>query len=495
MADTFSLFATAGSPVLQAGLIAAAGAGMAWQGALDSKGCSVVAALCFYVFTPSLTFSTLAAAISFDSIKNLWPLLVNMTFSSLSGLAIGHFTATILRTPVEFRKLVIVAIAFGNVGNLPLVFVGALCSDTRAVFQKALGKECVPLGIAYTAFDICVATLFQFTLALHLLKPPNNNTNIPNRSSVGGGGSGGGGDGGFQSDADYQVIIEPQAEDESEVQQEEEVQIQLHSQGSSDYRLHKDPTISDLLHVAAENNGVHVDTTRQSASNGTRERAAGAGRDGRLEIDMGPEMDSPEKRSAFVLFLEKLKEWFAIVDWSSAFPLPTQAAFLGVLVGCIPFLKHLFYGNANPPLRPVAEALELLGQGLIPGAIPLLGAVLYRGPGKSTLPARVTVGVVLVRLVLQPVLLTCIVVIALEFKLFVAPDPMFLLTLLLANATPTAINMQTLTVLYKFGAEEMSQMLFFQYIASLFTLPGFVWLFLKIIHRYVEVEQQLFGGG
>jgi predicted permease len=480
MADTFSSFATAASPVLQAGLIAAAGAGMAWQGTLDSKGCSVVAALCFYVFTPALTFSTLAAAISFTSIRHLWPLLVNMTVSSVLGLAIGHFTATILRTPVEFRRLVIVAIAFGNVGNLPLVFVGALCGDTTAIFLRVLGNECIPLGIAYTAFDICVATLFQFTVALQLLKPPsndnfNNNRNVPNLN-----------DGSFQSDADYHVIVQPQEQDEVLVREEDHLRVQLHNPGSIDSHLHKDLTLSDLLH-AAENNTIDGDGgTRQSASSSTR-KATGAGR-GSFQLEI--ESTSEEERSASLFILEKVKTWFATVDWKAAFPVPTQAAFGGVFVGCIPFLKHLFYGSVNPPLRSVAEALDLLAQGLIPGAIPLLGAVLYRSlGGTSQLPARVTVGVVLVRLFFQPILLTCIVVLALKFKVFVAPDPMFLLTLLLANATPTAINMQTLTVLYKFGAEEMSQMLFFEYITSLFTLPGFVWLFLKIIDRYVVVEQ------
>lgn len=46
------------------------------------------------------------------------------------------------------------------------------------------------------------------------------------------------------------------------------------------------------------------------------------------------------------------------------------------------------------------------------------------------------------RLVLQPALLTALVVAALRLRLFVAPDALFLLTILLSNATPTAINMQ-----------------------------------------------------
>ena len=65
-----------------------------------------------------------------------------------------------------------------------------------------------------------------------------------------------------------------------------------------------------------------------------------------------------------------------------------------------------------------------------------------RGPGASRLPLRVTLGVLVTRLVLQPALLTALVVAALRLKLFVSPDAMFLLTMLLSNATPTAINMQ-----------------------------------------------------
>lgn len=41
-----------------------------------------------------------------------------------------------------------------------------------------------------------------------------------------------------------------------------------------------------------------------------------------------------------------------------------------------------------------------------------------------------------------PALLTALVVAALALRLFSSPDPMFLLSLLLSNATPTAINIQ-----------------------------------------------------
>lgn len=173
--------------------------------------------------------------------------------------------------------------------------------------------------------------------------------------------------------------------------------------------------------------------------------------------------------------------YMRFVEWGAAFPLPSQAAILGVIVGCIPPLKYLLY-SPHPPLRVISETLDTLGDGLIPTTIPLLGAVLYRGPGASRLPLRVVVAVVVTRLVLQAALFTGMVVAALRFKLFTSPDPMFLLTLLLSNVTPTAINMQTLTVLYRTGEGEMATLLFWQYLASVVTLPACMWVFLRIIH-------------
>ena len=182
------------------------------------------------------------------------------------------------------------------------------------------------------------------------------------------------------------------------------------------------------------------------------------------------------------------RDWLRDVDWAAAMPLATQAAIAGLVVGCVPPLRHLLYGP-SAPLKVVGEAIAQLGNGLVPAAIPVLGAVLYRVAhtelGASQLPWRVTAGVLLTRLVLQPALLTAVVVLCLWLGVYTAPDPMFLLTLLLANATPSAINLQMVTVLYGNGAEEMSQLLFFQYLAAVVTLPLYTRLFLAIIRAFV----------
>jgi hypothetical protein len=58
------------------------------------------------------------------------------------------------------------------------------------------------------------------------------------------------------------------------------------------------------------------------------------------------------------------------------------------------------------------------------------------------MPLRVTLGVLFTKLILHPALMTLLVVAALSLRLFTPPDALFLLTLLLSNATPTAINLQ-----------------------------------------------------
>ena len=59
----------------------------------------------------------------------------------------------------------------------------------------------------------------------------------------------------------------------------------------------------------------------------------------------------------------------------------------------------------------------------------ILGAVLYRGPGKAKVPKRVLAGVILIRLVLVPVLGALAVIYAERAHWFRPVDPLFMFTL------------------------------------------------------------------
>ena len=86
----------------------------------------------FLVFIPALTLSKLALAVSIESIVRFWALLANMTIGMVLGLALGVLVAWALRVPAGARRQVVAAVAFGNVGNLPLVFVFVLVGSQGA---------------------------------------------------------------------------------------------------------------------------------------------------------------------------------------------------------------------------------------------------------------------------------------------------------------------------------------------------------------------------
>lgn len=68
--------------------------------------------------------------------------------------------------------------------------------------------------------------------------------------------------------------------------------------------------------------------------------------------------------------------------------------------------------------------------------------------------------------------------------LWTAPDPMFVLVMLIQNCVPTALNVHTLAVLHNNREAEMATLLFWEYISSVITIPGFLFLFLYLVQTY-----------
>lgn len=558
--STWQLVATSATPTLIVCILGAVGATLAHKGILNAQGCQTVARLCFYVFTPALTFSKLAQAVNPQSIAHLWPLLANMSVSMVVGFGVGLLVARLTRTPPELRSIVMCAVAFSNVGNLPLVFVSTLCHDRQTPFFRALGADCERSGLAYTAFDIAAATLWQFTVGIGLIRRAAARAALQaaapepgpdaDHSTAGHDGAGSRCDGGEGLPVRAQLRKEPTLSDLLKGRQgsrsgsagssprEEPQQQQYHhvslsppapapqyqpsshpltlqphpapvppgsrfqpaANGAPAAGLRAHPVVELQPAVAFQPHPVQLqplplgwspgrpypagssgayeadeeDTTALLGAAGKRD-GSGSGGGGKTAAGGGASLPLRCAHWAW--------QYLKAVDWGAAFPLPSQAAILGIAVGCIPPVKALLYAP-RPALRVLAEALDTLGAGLIPTTIPLLGAVLYRGPGASRLPLHVTAAVLLVRLVLQPMLSTALILAALRLRLFASPDPMFLLILLLSNATPTAINIQTLTVLYRVGEAEMATMLFWQYIAAVLTLPVWMWAFLRIINTW-----------
>ena len=209
-------------------------------------------------------------------------------------------------------------------------------------------------------------------------------------------------------------------------------------------------------------------------------------------------------------------------------PVPAIISLAGIGVGCCPPLKRLLFGE-HAPLEFVAHSLHTISGATVPVMSFILGAVLYRGPGKAKVPKRVLWGVILVRLVLVPVLGGLAVILAERAHWFRPVDPLFMFTLvrrrcgfkkraegkgwgwerkreeeserkrkrkreknlnqkkssekkkklettqqLLQGIAPTAINMQAIATMFRFNEAEMAALIFWQHLAYLVTLPLYI---------------------
>ncbi|EFN59257.1 hypothetical protein CHLNCDRAFT_137557 [Chlorella variabilis] len=501
--SAWQLLVSSATPTIIVCLLGAVGAAMARKGVLDGPGCQVLAQMCFFVFTPALTFSKVAQAVSLASLTRLWPLLANMTAS--------------------------------------------------AVFYRTLGEDCEHLGIAYTAFDIAAATLWQFTLAINLIRrgraaaeaaaAAGGNPVVDGDAAAGAAagqllpvsselrkmptlsdllkGRGGSRLGSAASSRpgsadssprDHELLLAPdkptggsalapavcgtaavgpqgRSAQQQQQQQHGSVLVELQptpgAAGPGHPARWQPPPLEQRqqpqwqAHDSAQDASPEEDDTAallrhesgagwSSSSRGGKaalDAAAGEGRHagGGGAVGAGHGWLGRTSTSAW--------RYLRGVDWAALFPLPSQAAILGIVCGCIPAVKGLLY-SPHPPLRMLSEALDALGTGLIPTAIPLLGAVLYRqagspavvwgsqagrlagtlAPSVSRLPRRVTLAALCLKLVIQPALLTLLV---------------------------------TLMVLYQHGEAEMSTLLQWQYLASVLTLPAFMWAFLRIIAAWL----------
>lgn len=114
-------------------------------------------------------------------------------------------------------------------------------------------------------------------------------------------------------------------------------------------------------------------------------------------------------------------------------------------------------------------------QPLIPVLLLVLGANLSNGPQLASgahLPALNVAAVIGTKLLLSPMLGLGLILTAQRFGLIgAATDPLAILTMMVAWATPTAVLVHSLSLVHKNGEDEVSALLFYEYVAAALTLP------------------------
>ncbi|XP_057540067.1 protein PIN-LIKES 6 [Amaranthus tricolor] len=141
---------------------------------LPANGRKLLNGLVFTLLLPCLIFSQLGQAITLQKMLEWWFIPFNVVLATISGSLIGLIVATIVRPPYPFFKFTIIHIGIGNIGNVPLVLIAALCRDQSNPFGDS--DKCSRDGTAYISFGQWVGAIVLYTFVFQMLAPPPEGT-------------------------------------------------------------------------------------------------------------------------------------------------------------------------------------------------------------------------------------------------------------------------------------------------------------------------------
>ncbi|KAG2592540.1 protein PIN-LIKES 6-like [Panicum virgatum] len=141
---------------------------------LQPNGRKLLNGLVFSLLLPCLIFSQLGRAITIEKMIQWWYIPVNIVVGAVSGSLIGFIVASIIRPPYPYFKFTIIHIGIGNIGNIPLVLIAALCRDPSNPFGDS--DKCNQDGNAYISFGQWVGAIIVYTYVFKMLAPPPGRT-------------------------------------------------------------------------------------------------------------------------------------------------------------------------------------------------------------------------------------------------------------------------------------------------------------------------------
>lgn len=398
--------------------------------------------LVFVLFLPCLIFIHLGQSISLENITLWWFIPVNVLISTVIGFLLGILVVIACRPPPEFIRFTIIMTAFGNTGNLPLAIVGSVCHTANNPF----GPDCHRTGVAYVSFAQWVAVILVYTLVYHMMEPP----------------------------MEYYEIFEEGVEIG---EHQQHVAVEQQQQGSS---------IRPIL-VEAEWPGIEDKETQHSKTpfiakifksiSNVSETTVPS-----LDYTEEGSMDSPKSIRCLAepRMVRKIRIVAEQTPIQQFFQPPTIASLLAIIVGLVPLIKGFVFG-ADAPLSFITDSFEILAGAMVPSVMLILGGMLAEGPNDSKLGLRTTIGIIVARLLILPLLGIGVVALADKLHLLVDGDQMYRFVLLLQYTTPSAILLGAIARLRSYAVCESSALLFWQHLFAVFSLSLYIVIYFKLL--------------
>ncbi|KAJ0464313.1 putative membrane transport protein [Helianthus annuus] len=150
------LFSAASMPVLKVLIVTAIGSFLALDSIniLGQSSRKHVNELVFFVFNPALVGSNLAKTITYESLISLWFMPVNILLTFIIGSVLGWLLILIAKPPKHLKGLVLGTCSAGNLGNMLLIIVPAVCKEKGTPFGDS--DVCSEYGMAYASLSMAV---------------------------------------------------------------------------------------------------------------------------------------------------------------------------------------------------------------------------------------------------------------------------------------------------------------------------------------------------
>ncbi|KAK9928512.1 hypothetical protein M0R45_025644 [Rubus argutus] len=164
------LFITASIPVLKTLLITALGSYLATErvDVLGEDARKHLNSVAFYVFSPALVGSILAQTITYHSMIKLWFMPVNILLTFIVGSIFGWILLLLTRPPPHLRGLTVGFCAAGNIGNMLLIIIPAVCQEKGSPFGAP--NVCYTYGMTYASLSMAISTIYFWSYVYNIMR-------------------------------------------------------------------------------------------------------------------------------------------------------------------------------------------------------------------------------------------------------------------------------------------------------------------------------------
>jgi len=124
------------------------------------------------VFSPSLIGSRLADSVTYESLVKMWFMPVNVLLTFIIGSLLGWIVIVITKPPSHLRGLILGCCAAGNLGNMPLIIIPAVCKEKGGPFGDP--ESCQKYGMGYVALSMAMGSIYIWTYVYNLMRVLSN---------------------------------------------------------------------------------------------------------------------------------------------------------------------------------------------------------------------------------------------------------------------------------------------------------------------------------